>query len=45
MGHLVKSHGVADRAEVTGLSRESLYKTKEPALITSNSSLLFKGYF
>ncbi|WP_413698545.1 addiction module antidote protein [Psychromonas sp. KJ10-10] len=27
LGHLVKSHGVADVAEVTGLSRESLYKT------------------
>mgnify|MGYP005989736973 CR=1 FL=1 len=25
--HLVKSHGVSDVAEVTGLSRESLYKT------------------
>jgi len=27
MGHLVKSHGVTDVAEVIGLSRESLYKT------------------
>ncbi|WP_435236381.1 addiction module antidote protein [Psychromonas sp. PT13] len=27
LGHLVKSHGVTDVAEVTGLSRESLYKT------------------
>lgn len=27
LGHLVKKHGVADVAEVTGLSRESLYKT------------------
>jgi len=27
LGHLVKAHGVTDVAEVTGLSRESLYKT------------------
>ncbi|MGV3000841.1 addiction module antidote protein [Vibrio sp.] len=27
LGHLVKKHGMADVAEVTGLSRESLYKT------------------
>ena len=27
LGHLVKKHGVTDIAEVTGLSRESLYKT------------------
>ncbi|NRB81526.1 MAG: putative addiction module antidote protein [Saccharospirillaceae bacterium] len=27
LGHLVKKHGVTDVAEVTGLSRESLYKT------------------
>lgn len=27
LGHLVKKHGVADVAEVAGLSRESLYKT------------------
>ena len=27
LGHLVKSHGVTNVAEVTGLSRESLYKT------------------
>ena len=27
LGHLVKSHGVTDIAKVTGLSRESLYKT------------------
>ncbi len=27
LGHLVKGHGVTDVAEVTGLSRESLYKT------------------
>ena len=27
LGHLVKRHGVTDVAEVTGLSRESLYKT------------------
>lgn len=27
LGHLVKSYGVKDIAEVTGLSRESLYKT------------------
>ena len=27
LGHLVKKHGVTDVAEITGLSRESLYKT------------------
>jgi len=27
LGHLVKKHGVTNIAEVTGLSRESLYKT------------------
>ncbi|MGR6831048.1 addiction module antidote protein [Aliivibrio wodanis] len=27
LGHLVKKHGVTDVAKVTGLSRESLYKT------------------
>ncbi|EGQ8533128.1 putative addiction module antidote protein [Vibrio parahaemolyticus] len=27
LGHLVKKHGVSDVAEITGLSRESLYKT------------------
>jgi probable addiction module antidote protein len=27
LGHLVKKHGVTDVSEVTGLSRESLYKT------------------
>ncbi|MPY24415.1 addiction module antidote protein [Shewanella sp. YLB-07] len=27
LGHLVKKHGVTDIAELTGLSRESLYKT------------------
>jgi probable addiction module antidote protein len=27
LGHLVKKHGVADVSAVTGLSRESLYKT------------------
>ena len=27
LGHLVKKHGMANVAEVTGLSRESLYKT------------------
>jgi len=27
LGHLVKAHGVTDVAEVTGLSRENLYKT------------------
>ncbi|HCH02175.1 MAG TPA: putative addiction module antidote protein [Vibrio sp.] len=27
LGHLVKKHGMADVAEVTGFSRESLYKT------------------
>jgi probable addiction module antidote protein len=27
LGHLVRKHGVAEIAEVTGLSRESLYKT------------------
>ncbi|MFV0447990.1 MAG: addiction module antidote protein [Vibrio sp.] len=27
LGHLVKKHGVANIAEITGLSRESLYKT------------------
>lgn len=26
LGHLLKKHGVKDIAEVTGLSRESLYK-------------------
>lgn len=27
LGHLVRKHGVAEIATVTGLSRESLYKT------------------
>lgn len=27
LGHLVKKHGVSEVADVTGLSRESLYKT------------------
>lgn len=27
LGHLVKRHGVSNVAEITGLSRESLYKT------------------
>lgn len=27
LGHLVKKHGVTDVAKVTGLGRESLYKT------------------
>lgn len=27
LGHLVKKHGVSNVAELTGLSRESLYKT------------------
>jgi len=27
LGHLVKKHGITDVAKVTGLSRESLYKT------------------
>jgi probable addiction module antidote protein len=27
LGHLVRKHGVSEVADVTGLSRESLYKT------------------